>query len=244
MATKTVQDSSLTSVADAIRAKTGKSASMQFPGEFVSEIGSIETGGGGISVDGLVTGAEPVGAITINASTMSPANRERVFAGCVNITSVYAPNLTMIRAMMFAYCSGLQSISFPKLTSVNGAQHFYYCESLTDVDLPRLTTLGNNSFQGCTKLETLDLPSVTRMSSVRVLYGCTKLSTLILRYTGGVVPIASDTFTGTPFASGGSGGAVYVPNALIESYKTATNWSTLYSAGTCTFVALEGSVYE
>lgn len=47
MATKTVQDASLTAVADAIRAKTGKSASMEFPDEFVSEIGSISGGGGG-----------------------------------------------------------------------------------------------------------------------------------------------------------------------------------------------------
>lgn len=45
MATKTIQDSSLTAVANAIRAKTGKSASMEFPTEFVSEIGNISGGG-------------------------------------------------------------------------------------------------------------------------------------------------------------------------------------------------------
>ena len=42
MATYNVQGTSLTAVADAIRAKTGKSASMQFPSEFVSEIEGIE----------------------------------------------------------------------------------------------------------------------------------------------------------------------------------------------------------
>jgi hypothetical protein len=51
-------------------------------------------------------------------------------------------------------------------------------------------------------------------------------------------------FVSTPFASGGTGGTVYVPAALVETYKTATNWSTLYAAGTCNFVALEGSEYE
>ena len=44
MGVKTVYDSSLTAVADAIRAKTGKSASMEFPSEFVSEIASISGG--------------------------------------------------------------------------------------------------------------------------------------------------------------------------------------------------------
>lgn len=57
MATKTVQDSSLTAIADAIRAKTGKSASMEFPTEFVSEIASISGGGGGDTVvEGKFTG--------------------------------------------------------------------------------------------------------------------------------------------------------------------------------------------
>lgn len=39
-------ESDLTSVADAIRAKTGGTADLAFPADFVSEIGSIETGGG------------------------------------------------------------------------------------------------------------------------------------------------------------------------------------------------------
>ena len=40
-----VTDTELTSIANAIRAKTGKSAQMEFPTEFVSEIGSISGGG-------------------------------------------------------------------------------------------------------------------------------------------------------------------------------------------------------
>lgn len=42
-------ESDLTSVADAIRAKTGGTADLQFPADFVSEIGSI-SGGGGSSI--------------------------------------------------------------------------------------------------------------------------------------------------------------------------------------------------
>ena len=53
-----------------------------------------------------------------------------------------------------------------------------------------------------------------------------------------------NAFNNTPFASGETGGTVYVPQALIEDYKIATNWSTLYEAGTCNFVAIEGSEYE
>ena len=50
-------ESDLTDIADAIRAKTGKSTSMEFPGEFVSEIGSI-SGGGGAFYSGIFTPTE------------------------------------------------------------------------------------------------------------------------------------------------------------------------------------------
>lgn len=48
MATKLVQDSSLTAIADAIRAKSGTSAALTFPSGFASAIADIPTGGGGV----------------------------------------------------------------------------------------------------------------------------------------------------------------------------------------------------
>lgn len=50
MATKTVQDSSLTSIANAIRTKGGTTAPLEFPTDFVTAIQDIPTGGGGASV--------------------------------------------------------------------------------------------------------------------------------------------------------------------------------------------------
>lgn len=53
MADYKVSDTDLIDVADAIRAKTGRSADLEFPDEFVSEIGSIS--GGGINIGILST---------------------------------------------------------------------------------------------------------------------------------------------------------------------------------------------
>ena len=50
MALKTVQDSSLTAVANAIRVKAEIEGTLEFPTEFVSAIQSIPTGGGSVSV--------------------------------------------------------------------------------------------------------------------------------------------------------------------------------------------------
>ena len=47
MANYLINDTQLTSVADAIRAKSGGSAGLAFPSGFISEIGSINSGGGG-----------------------------------------------------------------------------------------------------------------------------------------------------------------------------------------------------
>lgn len=53
MATKLVQDSSLTSIADAIRAKSGTSAQLEFPTDFVSAIQNIPSGSSSTTVDPL-----------------------------------------------------------------------------------------------------------------------------------------------------------------------------------------------
>lgn len=69
MATKTVQDSSLTAVANAIRAKTGGTADLQFPAEFVSAIAAIPTGGGGISIDWADVTEVTIGANSVTNTT-------------------------------------------------------------------------------------------------------------------------------------------------------------------------------
>lgn len=52
MANYLVTDSQLTSVADAIRAKTGQSGGLSFPSGMVSAVESISAGGGSVSTDG------------------------------------------------------------------------------------------------------------------------------------------------------------------------------------------------
>lgn len=59
-------NSNLTDIADAIRAKTGKSASMEFPSEFVSEIESISGGGGILTKLNEIVVSEPVRAVKLD----------------------------------------------------------------------------------------------------------------------------------------------------------------------------------
>ena len=121
---------------------------------------------------------------------------------------------------------------------------FYQHTTLQRVILPNLEgAAGTNPFRNCSALVFADL-GICKIIGATAFTDCTVLKTVILRQQSCASLLNVSAFARTPFASGGTGGTVYVPSALIETYKTATNWSTLYAAGTCNFVAIEGSDYE
>lgn len=224
----------LTTYANTVTGKTPPDTTLS---DAVATLADGYGGGGGYDINAFADGSIS-GAVEITATSI----RDRFLKGC-NITSLTCPNLTVIREQLCSSCTVLVSVSMPNATSVNSTQQFISCTSLANVNLPKLQAPGGNMFQGCTALQFIDLPAVTRLNVTRCFYGCTNLKTIVLRHTS-VVSLNSDALTNTPFASGGSGGTVYVPSALISSYQTTANWSTLYNAGTCTFVAIEGSQYE
>ena len=87
----------------------------------------------------------------------------------------------------------------------------------------RVDKIGRYAFYKCIELNRVDLPSATYVDTGAFEY-CTKLSTLILRSTTGVATLyAKSSLRDTPIASGS--GYIYVPSALVDSYKAATNWS-------------------
>ncbi len=140
-------------------------------------------------------------------------------------------------------CTALEEVDLPVYAGVLQTQSFKSCSSLVDVNIPKVTEISTYAFQSCTSLMFLDLPAVTKINA-NAFYGASKLNTIVLRSETMCILSGTTAFTSTPFASGGAGGTVYVPSALITQYQQATNWSTLYAAGTCIFAAIEGSEYE
>lgn len=226
----------LSNIADAIRGKTGKTEEMTLD-QMATEINGIETGGGGDHTveDGLVT------------RRLTEYSNDRV---------------TSIGARAFYYALNLQQVSFPNVVSMGNAA--FQESSISSFYFPKLETVGTSAFRGCKlveavlpsyngtmptfrenpNLEKVDVGDSTDISA-STFASCPKLSIVVLRRTASIVPLSNvSAFSSTPFASGGTGGTVYCPSALIEQYQQATNWSTLYAAGTCNFVALEGSEYE
>ena len=134
--------------------------------------------------------------------------------------------LTQLRSGAFQGCTALTSVELPAAISI-GSNSFQGCTGLTSVELPCLRTVGWMMFQGCSSLKVVDFgtDSIGPASlGSNCFQQCTALDTMILRRATSVVPMgALTTFTGTPIANGT--GYIYVPRALVDKYKAATNWS-------------------
>lgn len=105
-----------------------------------------------------------------------------------------------------------------------GAKAFNNCPNLVYVDLHAVTSIGDYAFENCKALKTANFPAVTSIGK-NAFYGCTALVTLILRNTYKVATLSNAAaFGNMPIQSGR--GYIYVPRALVDGYKAATNWST------------------
>lgn len=247
-------------ILDATREKTGGTEKM-LSGEVATAIAGIEAGGGGDTTeeDGLVARTlteyvnnrvTQVGSQvfrdykTLTSVTMEKCTKIEAdaFNGCTNLSSVYFPNVTYLATRAFA-SSGLTEVTEENLPKLNVLiQCFNNCASLKKIVIPSVETV-SNSQTGCTSLEYAEYANAKAINASSF-NGCSVFDTLVLRKNALATLANINAFTGTPFASGGTGGTVYVPQALISQYQQATNWSTLYAAGTCNFVAIEGSEYE
>ena len=104
-----------------------------------------------------------------------------------------------------------------------GGSAFNSCSALTTADFPAATSIGDNAFQSCSALTTADFQTATSIGNY-AFQSCSALTTLILR--SGTMATLGNTraFFSTPISSGT--GYIYVPAALVDSYKAASNWST------------------
>ena len=141
------------------------------------------------------------------------------------VTSVDFPNVTGIKTGAFYNCENLETINFPKLKNMDSAA-FLNCTNLRNAVFPELEGGVFNAFGYCGELVSADLSKASGLYS-GAFRDCPKLVTVILRKVDGICDLSStNIFKNTPIESGT--GYVYVPAALVDSYKAATNW-TVYA---------------
>ena len=232
--------------------------------EIFGVTGSYEGGGGGVSLDEVAT-ASLSGTLVLTEATKIEVN---AFFGNTGITSASSDTVQTIMGGAFRECTGLTSISFPNCTTFSGNGGVLYSASaLTDVYLPKLSSpLPNYAFRDCASLVNLALPRGTSvytqvfcecsnlealdfggeggLLAAQALKDAPKLNKLILRSSSLKTLANTNAFDNTPFANGKAGGTLYVPSALVSSYQSATNWSTVLGYTNNQILPIEGSYYE
>ena len=168
----------------------------------------------------------------------------KAFINCNNLEMVILPKLSFLSSSDFGYCYKLKTFDTTNVTSLSGSYIFERCFSLNDLNLLNVTEVDDHALAN-TGLGMIMLPNATSIS-IYISASSTQTSTidlskkitlnsstfnsayslvhLILR-SDTLCPLsATSAFTQTPIANGL--GWIYVPSDLVESYKTASNWST------------------
>lgn len=224
MANYRVSGESLNAVADAIRSRAGTEDALVFPDGFVS------------AVEVLVNPSDYLGALANNNITELVTDAEIAIiergswaANNNNLVKVDMPNLLALGNQTFAQCPNLVTINLPRLASMGsscfndiGAQKLYLPSVEDRYDLSGWGwTFGNSK-----KLVKVYLPKLrTLMASD--FNGCHALTMVVLGSDTVCTLSATNVFDSTPIKYGT--GYIYVPKALVDSYKSATNWSTFAS---------------
>ena len=107
--------------------------------------------------------------------------------------------------------------------STVGEYAFYNMTTLTNVETSALT-IGTSAFQGCSNVEQVELTGNGSGSiAANAFNGCSKVKRFIIRSNTMLTLANSSAFSSTGRS------LIYVPDALVDTYKAASQWSTLAS---------------
>ena len=143
------------------------------------------------------------------------------FAHCTKLESIDLPNLEYIGSSAFDYCSALSFVNLPKCKSVYN-HGLADCQGLISINLPLCINLESYALAFCRNLSYVSLPLCQYIGS-NVFNADRNLFTIYLNSVTSVTNMPySNTFSNCPNLT-----SVYVPASLVDTFKVASNWSSI-----------------
>ena len=238
-----VSDTHLSAIADAIRSKTGLTASLSYPGGFIDALNAL--GSKPFTLEQVIERSGVAGSSRIVALTAVPSC---YFESYKNVAMEEFPNCTYIGNSGFELCTTLTTMTFPicsyvgssafyscySLTTVScpvctyiGSYAFRYCSSLVSVSFPACSYIGDYAFQNCSNLTSITFPACSYLGS-GVFSSCRSLTTISLPSCS---LIGNSTFASCynllsiyllgSFVASLNGGSVFI-STPISNYTTST----------------------
>ena len=134
-------------------------------------------------------------------------------------TNITEPRITRLKARAFRYDKVLESISLPVCEEI-GAEAFHYCSNLKTASLPACTAIKAEAFAS-SGIQSIVLPQIEEIGEDA--FYASDLYLLDLSGVSSVPTLGAYALERTPIWDGN--GSILVPAALLENFKTATNWS-------------------
>lgn len=159
------------------------------------------------------------GTITAYSNNELTEIREKAFYGCIKMTSVDLPNVVKLGADAFNTCKWLETINIPKLTAIP-YQCFYYGFSLPDKLVFPVCKSVAGYVISYSETKVMDILGGGQIESF-AFYRASYFTTLILRNTETITTLQAAP---SSIFADYTAVTVYVPDNLLETYKTATNW--------------------
>lgn len=180
------------------------------------------------------------------------------FRYCYGLTGdIILPNtVTSIGQYSFANCDGMETFTAAGAISTLGTYTFNgasgHVMALRECYMPNLGTSialnlnwgSTTAANACQNMEVCDIGKAKSIAA-NTFANCYKLQTLIMRRTSVTTCANVSAFLNTPLRGRNSLTAkIYVPEALIDSYKAASVWTTINGYGFVEWLPIEGSEYE
>lgn len=213
MSIKVIDDNKITLIGNAIRAKAGTQALIDID-DMPTAIADLPSGGGGVFS-------------IYEAATHT--------YGAPNGIALYDEDVDNVINAAFQYSNYITSIDFPNCQGV-GQYAFHYMNNVETIKIGKIGYSSSyqfnaSAFQNCPKLKKIDLSLRANVSTnweSQIFYGCNSLEALILRnkWNNSMLTLGnSNALNGSTILNGN--GYVYVDRSLLETYKQASNWSTV-----------------